>query len=1375
MKPPFHIYGILLSLFLFTKPIQAANPYPIFHLDIENGLSNNSVKCIFQDSQGFMWFGTYDGLNRYDGYEFKTFRNKLNDPTSLPHNYIYTITEDHQNQLWIGTGQGVAIYHPVYNQFTQLHYRPYWSKEGEHEALKADIKAIAIDPANNAFIGTNGWGLLIKYAHQDIATWIPTQLGKSNEDTYFYHVSTMHIDQKQRVWLFVQGKGLCQFDYQKHAIVPINAEVSNADCMLADNRGNLWLGNNTGLYQYNVATNQYVKHFTAKPGELNVNAITDLATENNTLWISTRGGGINILDLDTQTFTYLLPEENGQSLDSKFIFTTYIDQEARKWIGSVQGGISIIDIQKNKFQTYTHHPTIQNSLVSNFVNSFLETSNGNVWIGTDGGGLSIWNRQAQTFQALRNQSNDPYSLSNNAVTGIIEDYLGTIWIATNNGINQYNKTNHRFKRYPCINQETGEENHNIEILLEDQEHTLWATTFSNGKLYKLNRTTDRFEAFNQKLIDLIALADTKDDYLWAGDSHRLFQINKRTANFEEYEIGKPIRFIYPDKNHQIWIGTEGKGLLLFDTQTYVIKKSYADDNGLCNNSVLTILPDNHGNLWLSTFNGLAKFNPVKEIFTNYYQGDGLQSNQFSYRAALKLSSGEMVFGGVKGFNIFYPDRIQPRSYQPPVAITNIRIDNQALNDTSAYTIQIDSTNQINRIVLPYHQATISLDFAALEYSSAEKIKYTYFLDGWDKKWNQAGNNRTVNYNNISEGDYVLHLRSTNAEGVWNKHETLLYFTVLPPWYRTWWAYFCYAFIICSLLAVYIYYKSRQAKLEYEIKLTKLHAEKEKEINEKRQSFFTNISHEFRTPLTLIISPIKDMLRQHGTHEQHETQELNVVYRNAKRLLSLVDQLLLFRKAEEQDERLRINKLNFSAVCKEIYLCFVHQAKAQNIHYIFECNNPELTLYADREKMEIIFYNLLSNALKFTPAGGSIIFRVEETDQEIHVQVVDSGSGIPAAVGDKLFEKFYQEKRSGVPKKPGFGIGLYLVKNFVQLHQGTVDYTSAVGKGTTFQVSLLKGYDHFEEFVDTFTEVEQAVILNELTDDVADGIHETEEVATTPTFETIVSKDKSILVVDDDEQIRKYLVQLFQDQYLVYAAASGEEALQIVKKQQPDIVVSDIMMGEMSGIQLCHAIKSNAKLNHIQVILLTSSSSPAIQLEGVEEGADDYVTKPFDKEILKARVSNLLKNRQNLQQFFYNAITLQSNDLKVSEKDKEFIEQCITTVEKYMDDSDFSVKKLTLEVGMSHSNLYKRVKAISGKSINEFIRFIRLRKAAELFINTDLKVNEAASRAGFYDIKYFREQFSKLFGMNPSDYIKKYRKPFQNDYQVNPEMKRKEEG
>lgn len=1421
-----HICAFAFFYFLI-RTASFASGYPVStYLGIEQGLSNNSVRCIYQDHNGFMWFGTYDGLNRYDGYDFKIFRNNFKNNQSLINNWINAISEDANGNLWIGTRQGACIYQPLSNKFFPVYY---YTNSKKVEKLTSVIRDIKSDHQGNMLVATDNMGLLFFEKGQNIAYRIPLP----NQANYSYDVPAIKIGRNNRVWFFANGNGLCSFDYQFKKGAIVNSTVRSANCIESD-ENYLWLGTAIGVYRYNLHSKAFDRAYNKENKKLNFSDVVGFTLDkSNELWIATNGGGVNILNTQNDQTQFLVNKNEPNSLSSNSVYAIWVDHQSRKWIGTLRGGINVIDPYKERFQTVVSNPAASNTLISNYIFSFYEAPNSDLWIGTDGAGLSVWNRSLNKFTNYQHEAGSPSSLSDNFITDIKSDFENNIWIATyKGGINRF--SDGRFEHYPFV------DGNDIQIrlrplilnLLEDVDKNFWAASLQYG-LFKFNRQKNVFESFDNKLRDLFVLKEDKNHVLWAGNLSGLIRIDKANKKDAFFSIGKPVRSILEDKAGNFWIGSEGGGLILFDRQKGKIISRYTTDEGLCSNSILNILEDEEGNLWMSTFNGIAKFNTKNKTFKNYYQSDGLQSNQFSYNAALKLKSGEFAFGGVKGFTLFKPENISAINTNPKIFLTNIKVANTLVEEDHSLQTKI-SSNRIELIKVPYNKAILSFEFAALEYSSPGKIQYASYMQGWDRNWNYSGNTRKVVYTHLSEGTYTFRVRSTNAEGQWNKDEVQIKIIILPPWYRSWWAYTIYALLIGSAIYFYLQYRARQTKLQYEVKIAKLNAEnersekerslaelemerielekreaelalekaekerslaelavekaelekeraererehaerekeriineKEREVNEKKISFFTNISHEFRTPLTLIINPVKDLLKKNYDQQIKDDGDLNIVYRNARRMLSLVDQLLLFRKAESGLDKIKPSKLNLHDLAYEVYLCFVHQAKAQNIKYVFDCPNKNLEIYADREKLEIILYNLLSNALKYTPDRGDISLSIEDAKKNVVVRVEDNGAGIPAEIGEKLFDKFYQAERTKTNSKAGFGIGLFLVKHFTEQHGGTVSYKSQEGQGATFLLTLQRGKEHFGADV-IISETEKSPAFIGLLKE--EPLLEEKSEETAPIVE-VVSEKKSILIVDDDESIRQYLVRMFKEGYLIHQADNGTAGLKAAQKYLPDLIISDIHMQGMNGIELCKTVKGNEQLSHMPVILLTGATSDELKLKGVEGGADDYIVKPFDSKLLTARVTNLLKSRTTLQKYFYNEITLNKTDVKISPDYKEFLDKCISVVESHLEDDNFTVKTLLGEMGMSHSNLFRKVKSVSGQSVNVFIRFIRLRKAAELFINTNYNVNETAFMVGINDVKYFREQFNKLFGMNPSEYIKKFRKLHGKQYTVNKE-------
>lgn len=1347
------MFRVLIALFLVALiPIFAVANFRVEYLGIERGLSNNAITCIYQDNRGFMWFGTYDGLNRYDGYSFKVFRNIIGDTNSLIDNHIYSISGDRNQNLWIGAAKGLSVYNQAASVFATPKFTPWNSSTWE--VMKEGVGIVEYAAAANLVLaGTHNKGLLVFTGGDLSGKQIP--LLSTKEAPGSYTVTAIEIDRSnEQAWIFITRVGLCRYDFKTAKLNVVNATYRYADCIRLGRNGSLWLGNNDGLFEYHISSNNYSSN--VMPGR---NKVTSLFQDkHNTVWIGSDGGGLWHLPATAGKATPYLSEDGAELVNSNSIYSIYGDAEGRKWIGTLRGGVNIFHPRVTSFRTISYNLPGQNNSINNFILSFGEDEKSNVWIGTDGAGLRYWNRKENTTTRYIYNSAGNNTISSNFITSILRDAQHDTWFSTwYGGINRLKKGSQKFERFVCFNPVTNAEEANTWLVYEDVQKRVWASTVNNGTLYIFNRGKNTFELFDEKIINVQCLAEDNNGNLWAGNYTSLIRIDAIHKKHTIYNLNYPVRSIHHDKRNNLWIGTEGAGLLLFDSKTGSFKQ-FTTASGLPNNTILRILEDDKGNLWMSTYNGLSKFNVQKNMFRNYLQSDGLQSNQFSFNAGMRLKSGEFLFGGIRGFNIFQPDSVYDRKEAPPVFLTGISVSNTPVQNQASLSAT-GSVKGLETLAVPFDKATLSLDFVALEYTSADKIQYAYKLQGWDKDWIFSNTVRTANYSRLQEGNYTFKIKTTNADGEWGNAVQLIKLTVLPPWYRTWWAYLLYGVTFAAAIYLYVLYNKRQERLRYEVKLAVLEKDKEKELTEKKISFFTHISHEFRTPLTLIINPLKELFQSRGKNVSEK--EISMIYRNARRLLSLVDQLLLFRKVESVEQQMRIERFDIVEACNEVHLSFCQYAEAKNIRFVFETPGYPVDIFGDREKIEIILFNLLSNSFKYTKEG-TITLRVINNENSVELMVTDTGSGIPADTGNKLFESFYRVENKGYASQTGFGVGLYVSNKLALAHHGKLSYTSQPGSGTEFRLELLKGKAHFgnQPISDEFASGE--TILQELVEEPINTAVSTHESNLTSSksgvIEKLTSELPTMLIVDDNEDIRAYLKQIFTGSFNIFEADDGTGGYELVLAETPDIVISDVKMKHLGGIEFTQKIKENPAIAHVPVILLTASSSDSLKLQGITGGAEDYLTKPFEKELIVARVANILKGRNRLQQYFLNAVTLKPNT-SIAGEHKDFIETCIAIVEKHLHNPDFTIKAFCREIGMSHPALYKKVKAVSGLTINVFVRYLRLRKAAELLVNTDKSIVDVAYVTGFNDIKYFREQFNKLFEMNPSEYKKRYRRVF----------------
>jgi ligand-binding sensor domain-containing protein/signal transduction histidine kinase/DNA-binding NarL/FixJ family response regulator len=1373
---------VLLQVFISITYGQAPIKNKVLKYSLKDGLSFGIVNSITQDEKGFIWFATNDGLNRFDGSTFKVFKVKQGDSTALSSNYVQKIFSDHAGYIWVSSRDGLSKLDTRNERF--YHYR-----FTSNHTKKNDVNDIIQSKNGNFWISTYGLGIsYFKTKSGAFISYNRVKLPQLSSD----RIVSMLEDSQGLLWLGTQDAGIDVF-HQKDGIVTdkINTSSELSDFppgrindIFEDHLHNIWIATSNGLIHYNRNLNKFKRYQTSQKNIKSNRYISLIEDKDKNLLIGLQDGGLyklplqSVTDSDLKNFSLTpVTGDDGYNITQRSVQTLYVDRDQNIWVGTYGEGIYMISSIKEKFMRIQNN---RSDAIGKSLNRFYgmcQDENGALWFGTDGDGI---------FKALPDGSiikhyyadGRPGSLTDNAVLSGYLDRENNLWFGTYaKGLFRYDRKADLFVNYNhSANDIKTIGGNDVRVIYQDSHKNLWVGT-NGGGLSLFNPATKTFTNYNPgnsalSSYDVRAIIeDTKGNLFigtYGGGLDYLEVQSKKIRRFfnsreeKAYMPSEVIFSLYLDNKYRLWIGTEGDGLVIYNFHDHTFKR-YNERNKLANNTVYAIKKAGNNSIWLSTNKGLSNIEPITNKVSNFDQSDGLQAGQFNVGSVIYDSRSKlMYFGGTEGLNVFEPEKVSKSNFKPEVIITGLQIFGKPVevgDPGKNGTVLSRTINETKQLILQPDQSVFSIQYTSLNYAYPQKGAFAYKMEGLDKSWNFVGNQRSATYRYLEPGDYTFRVKCSNQDGIWFNDFATLQVKILPPWYKTWWAYLCYIAAAGLVFYYYLLYRANQSKLKYEIKITQLSAEKDRELNERKLSFFTNISHEFRTPLTLIINPVKELLY----HENEiDTSNLNIVYRNAKRLLSLVDQLLLFRKADSEAGVLTIFRLNIVELSKEVFLCFTHQAKAKGLLFEFSCANENIEIFADREKIEIVLFNLLSNAIKFTPIDGSVKMVITEQESNVNIEVIDTGYGIKEGTGDKLYSRFYQEEHVKNPSTGGFGIGLFLVKKFIEDHSGNINYESAVGGGTRFTVTLLKGKKHLKSDIIFEDDETSSVILQELVENEIIVDAEPEDVNLLFEDADLSSDLKSILIIDDNKDLREYLKMLFKHDYKVYSADDGKEGLLITREHLPDIVISDVMMEGMSGIELCAAIREDINISHIPVILLTSSTSPDIKLKGIEGGADDYISKPFDKEILKARVAGILKNKNTLQKYFYNEITLNSSNQKIPAEYKAFLENCIKIVENHIQNPDFGIQILARELGISHSTLYKKVKFISGQSANGFIRFIRLRKAAEILINTRHNIFETTYLVGINDIKYFREQFKKLFGINPSQYIKKYRKNFSED-------------
>jgi signal transduction histidine kinase/DNA-binding response OmpR family regulator/ligand-binding sensor domain-containing protein len=1343
-----------ISVNLFFTIHQAYSQ--VIKIGSQQGLSNNSVTAIFEDREGFMWFGTMDGLNKYDGYGFKVFRNLESRTHFNLDNKITAIGQTADGKMIVGTKKGGAIMSLHETNFSIIKYQS--AHDHQVREIPGQIFNIYRQSANTQLLATSNQGVLSLREGSEVATQVAV-IDLSNRISYNDFIQGITANKKGDIWFFIRGKGIGCLKKGEKTIRIVNNRILSARCIQSDKNGNILIGGIKLLAKYDENTNSWLDLHTSFSDRKKNLIITDINISNDGRFIiSTDGLGLIFYSLITGKYDVISDDEQ-DGLSSPAVNCSYESKQGLVWVGTVRGGINVLDENDNSpFKVYAKgdgHPG--STLATNYIQSFCAIDERHIWIGTDGKGASLWDRKTNAFKNFRHQENNPRSISSDYVSNILKDSFGKVWFITyGGGINLFNQKTGDFVQYSCANVSQKRETGNVWALYEDTQNTLWVSTLGVAGLYRLNREIDKFELFDARLQEILVLKQDTKGILWAGNYTGLIKIDKKTKNHKVFNLGTAVRAIEIANPDGLWIGTEGQGLLYFDLKQEKVTRRYTEAQGLSNNTVLSVLKLKNNKIWLSTFKGLSEFNASLGKFKNFFENDGLPNNEFSYNAALKLSEQELLFGGINGFCLFNPHQLNIHPNRPALKITNVLINNQSV---FSQWDELNVVGDMGQFSLPYDKAVITVEYTALEYRKPEKIKYSYYLEGWEEHWHYPEGYRKATYGKLPSGKYLLHVRSTDTEGNWLANEKTIAIKINPPFWLSWFAYVGYALMLMTGIFVYNRYKSSQQHFKNELALSSLKLEQEKALQEKKNDFFTHVSHELRSPLTLIVNPVKDLIESYQNQLNGEQlASLDIVYRNSKRLLMLVDKFLLLKRMESFSDELVLVEGSIVNVCKQVFQYYELHAKSKDIKYAFEYESEQGDLFFDREKIEIIVSNLLSNAFKYVSQGGSIILNISVINNGVCIAVKDDGSGVAVEIADKLFQQFVRDQDS---RHNGFGIGLFLAKNYTEMHGGTIAYEPNVPGGSTFKVTLLKGKAHFNsDLIQQEVGIRAAYLEKRVVDVEESQINESgfkdEDLDSLPFF--LQNEKPSILIIDDDAEIKEYLRAIFEKNYNVFCEDNAAAGLRAAYQHKPELILSDVMMKDMTGIEFCKEIRADEGLAHIPVFLLTADPTELNEMVALQGGADDYIFKPFDKSVLLLKVDNMIKSKIQMKKSLFESIVNIGLE-KVSKEDVLFLRRLENLVHDNQESEQFNIKWLASTIGMSHSSLYKRIKNISGLTINDFVRNVKIKHAAKLLLTTNISISEAAYSSGFSDVKYFRMHFLKVYHLLPSDFVKKYRTRF----------------
>ncbi|WP_281225903.1 hybrid sensor histidine kinase/response regulator [Flavobacterium aquiphilum] len=1358
------------------------------NLDTSKGLSSSTCVDILQDHEGFLWFGTIDGLNKYDGYEFEIYRNILDDPTSLSNNRITVITEDKLGRLWIGTSNGLNVFDKNTEKFHKIELD---KKKGAELNIREEINGLLYQKRKNTLwvCTKNGVTKLL----------LDNTQGGVYENIKFSHYSNIQNDRFSidnndvtsavedkagNVWLVTKGSNLHKYNPKTNKFVRYSIDFSSNQYLnhlpkqiLIDKDGDFWIGNDIAhLFLFNVEKNTF-----KNVSPLNLNKTVPIfhlyMDRKGVVWASTDGDGIFLLDKKEGMLQHLTHNPfNPFSLSNNQPSKVLEDKKGIYWITTYNTGLDKLAISKTSFGHYFYKSESNEGLSAKIAQSVLEDSKNRIWIGTDGGGLNLFDEKRGTFRHFRARPGDPNSLSSDKIVNIVEGDNNVLWVCTwDAGLNKFYTETGKVKSYQysrtnpfSIGQNT------VWCARMDSNGYLWLGTSTAG-LNLFDPVTEKFYQYknipgnSKSLISnfVFSLFIDSKNRLFVGTSQGLCVANLKgikghvppKINFSEVKIkhiqGSRINNITDDKKGNLWVGTD-MGLYELDSKLR-LKKAYSSLDGLPNNLVVGIKEDDNGNLWITSKGGLSYLKPATGIFKNFNVHDGLQGTEFQSKSIDKTHDGRIIVGGINGFNIFNPHDISLKSSIVSPVISEIRLFNKKINpgeEVNGRILLNEAVSKVRDITLRYDQGYISFGFVALNYQNPERVKYAYKMIGLDENFISAGTTRIANYSNLEPGDYTFEVMAS-IDGQWDQaRKTAIHLTVQSPPWKTWWAYCFYAIAFGTLLYFGVNYYTRKVK-----------EEKEQELDQMKLNFFINVSHEFRTPLTLILNPVDKILSSFSDPEEVKKSAL-IIQRSSRRLLHLVNQLLDLRKMDLGKAPLEIKRLNIVKFSKDVFVLFEDLAKAKGIRFSFESSKKDLIGMFDPDKIEKILSNLLSNAVKFTDKGGSVILSISESHQEkatpvfwflkkskmqrvVNIKVTDTGIGLKKEEISKVFERFFHPDSS----KTGTGIGLNFIKSLVELHQGEILVESEYQKGTTFTVRIPADLiENQKEFGSQNLKDNHKIDKNSITSTEYEiAISNENEETATPELEK--GDRKVVLIVEDNKELRSHLKNELSGQFQVREAANGLIGLEKVKKYFPDIVISDVMMPEMDGFEMCRQIKTEIETSHIPVILLTARSLEEDRIEGYDTGADEYLSKPFNINVLKARIRNLLEARKRAKERFASiGSILPSSEIATNTIDEIFLDKTTKIVLGNISDPDFALEDIIREIGIGRSQFYRKISSITGQNPSNFIRTIRLKYASELLLTKQYSVKELTHMCGFNSSAYFTKTFKELFGVTPTQFL-----------------------